>query len=196
MSDLFLAVIYLAKGKEVLFPQAEGVFPDGVAEHLGKTGLDIFECIDAKAIDVVFCNQVLVGADQSCPHGPVQAALLAEFLEFGVELLEAEEVAADLLFGRRPIKCVAAPAHEIIAAQFLGPERRVGRWIVRRVTPVGAAAAVNIPPTDWVLLVTPGSHPIAAAVGQDVFEHVTGVVQHDVKDDVDTAGVGSVHQGT
>src|SRR5439155_23357496 len=70
--DLLFIIIHLAKGEEILLADTEGEFPYGVPKEALKVRFDIFEGIDAEAIDVEFRDDVLIGADQDAAHGKVR----------------------------------------------------------------------------------------------------------------------------
>ena len=64
MSSSALPIEDLAEGEEVLLADAEGEFAKGVAEQLRKVALEVAERVDAEAVDVVACDDVLIGANQ------------------------------------------------------------------------------------------------------------------------------------
>ena len=89
LRDAFFTIEHFSIGEEVLLSDAQGIFPHGVAEGLGKLSLDKLQRIDAEAVGVVARNGILIGEDQGVPDREDLA-----IAGIGDELLERFEVAA------------------------------------------------------------------------------------------------------
>src|SRR5690348_9945194 len=62
VGDGLLAIIYLAEREKVLFANTEREFAYVVGKIAREIRTDVLQRIDAKAINVIFCNQILVSA--------------------------------------------------------------------------------------------------------------------------------------
>ena len=161
----------------------------------GELRLDVLQRVDAEAVNVVLGDQVLMGADEGVAHREVDAAFGSRLAKAGDQFLEGVEVAGGLLIRGGPIEGVAAASHELVTLQLSRPDRGVAWRIGRQFRPVGPAVAVRVPPADRVgRIIAPRRQAAGRAIRQRILEHVTHVVEHNVKDHVDASVVRRIDQ--
>src|SRR6516164_214276 len=64
MGDLFLGPPDFAEGEEVFLANTLGKFADGVGKVACEYGIEVHQCIDAKAIDIISRDQVIESSHQ------------------------------------------------------------------------------------------------------------------------------------
>ena len=189
LRDLLLAVGDFPEGEEVLLADAQREFPDGVAEGTGELSFDMFQRVDAVPVDVELGDDVLVGGDEHVAGGELEAAVRCHLAEVGGDLLQRAEVADHA--ERRSLA-----AEETVVPEFVREHRcffgqlRVTLQILRRHLPLLLGRAVGFPPADRV------RKTLERGLRSEslIFEHVARVIDDDVQDHVDAAGVGFVDE--
>ena len=189
LRDLLLAVGDFSEGEEVLLADAEREFPDGVAEGTGEVSLDMFQRVDAVPVDVELGDDVLVGGDEHVAGGELEAAVRCHLAEVGGDLLQRAEVADHA--ERRSLAAKETVVPELVREHrcFFG-QLRVTLQILRRHLPLLLGRAVGFPPVDRV------RKTLERGLRSEslIFEHVARMIDDDVQDHVDAAGVGFVDE--
>ncbi len=157
-----VAVGDLTEREEVLLANAEGKLADGVAEHLHCVRGEVFDRVDAEAIDIVLGDQVLVAANEDIEHRPLPVTGSQGFLARRLcvvlhhELAHGVEVSTYEASGRWGIgELHPAAPEELLALQIGWPDgvvRREGREWRECVLPVLAGKPEAVEPLDGRLL--------------------------------------------
>ena len=185
LGDLLLVVQDFPEGEEVLLANAERELTNGVAERQGELAFDVFERVDAEAVDVELRDDVLVRRDERVAGGELEAPIRGQLAEVGGDLLQRLEVADNAerrsLPSKEPVVPEFVREHRGVLGQF-----RVALQVLRSDRPLLLGRAVRSAPADRVRSVPERCLRSDAFV----FEHVTGVVDDDIENHIDAAARG------
>ena len=189
--DFLLSITHehFAKGEEVLFANAEGIFANRIAEQQRQIVFEIAQRVDAITIDIEAGDYLLVAANQE----------LLYVDQIGAELFKRGEISDGIVVGSR----LALAAKIIVLMEFGGPYEGTGGRIGNGgyIGPIGPRHTLRISPLNGARRgaeICEGAL-VANAVGfigvANVCEGITHVIQYDVENDIDAKIVGGIHKG-